>query len=324
MKDLLFYLLHHFGVSALLRQGKRGRITILCLHRVTEERDPFFPPITPHHFEEIVRYAMRHYHVVGFEDLAQLDSKSQKPYLILSFDDGYYDFLEYALPILQKHGLRSNHNIVNACADGTSFIWTERLNYLFNHCRVNGIDLSFEDEGIPLSIKGFGGDWQAFNLQTFMAMLQLSRAQRLPIIDRKEAAYGVLLQRRMMTWEEIRQCAEAGVEIGSHTYTHDVLSTITDELVLQHEIAGSRQEIEARLGRTVSILALPNGQGNSRVDAAAAKAGFKQVLYVGNQTNALRDSSLPPRTLSRIGVNEESLPESALRIELFHSKLRSR
>ncbi len=271
-----------------------------------------------------MQYAKRHYEVINLSDVPGLSGSSRKPYLIFSFDDGYYDFLEYALPILQKHRLRANHNIVAACAAGTGLIWTERLNHLFNHCRVHRLDLSFTDEGIPLSLNSCGGDWQDFNLQVFMAMLQLSREQRLPILDRKESAYGVQLQRRMMTWADVRQCADAGTEIGSHTYTHDVLSTVSDDTVLRHELAGSRAEIETQIGRRISVLALPNGQGSPRVDKAAAEAGFSEVLYVGNQTNPIRDPGPKPRTFSRIGINEETIPEAALRIELFHAKLRRR
>ena len=127
----------------------------------------------------------------------------------------------------------------------------------------------------------------------------------------------------MLTWDEVRQCADNGIEIGSHTYTHDVVSTISDPAVLAFELAESRRDMEARLGRPVGILALPNGQGNARVNAAATAAGYTQVLYVGNKTNLLTAlQAPPPHMLSRIATPPESLPETALRIELFHSRLR--
>ncbi|RYY98232.1 MAG: hypothetical protein EOO11_08680 [Chitinophagaceae bacterium] len=323
IRQLLFNTLHRFGATAYLRRDKKDKLTIISLHRITTESDPFFEPIRPAAFDELLGYLKRHYTIVGFGDVPALKAGMKKPPLILSFDDGYYDFVEYAMPILEKHGVRANHNIVNACAAGTALIWTERLNHLFNHCRLNGLDLSFEEEGLPYSIKGSNGNWMDFNLKVFLALLQLDRSKRLPLIDRKEAQYGTRAERRMMHWDEVRQCADAGIEIGNHTYTHDVMSTIADAATMRHEIGDARREMEAQIGRPVNILALPNGQGNPLVDAAVAEAGYDCLLYVGNRVNGLRPEGAAPHIFWRVGVNHEPLPETALRIELFHSKIRN-
>lgn len=323
VRQLFFGTLHRFGATAWLRRAKKDKLTIISLHRITTESDPFFEPIRPAAFDELLGYLKRHYTIVGFTDLPQLKAGMARPPLILSFDDGYYDFLEYALPILQKHRVIANHNIVNACANGNALIWTERLNHLFDHCRKNGLDLSFEEEGLPYSIKGCHGNWIDFNLKVFLALLELDRSKRLPIIDRKEAQYATRAERRMMTWNEVRQCADQGIEIGNHTYTHDVLSTIGDAAVLEHEVGAARREMEEKIGRPVSIFALPNGQGNPLVDAAVAKAGYDCLLYVGNRVNGLRPEGEVPHRYWRVGVNHEPLAETALRIELFHSKIRN-
>jgi len=61
-----------------------------------------------------------------------------------------------------------------------------------------------------------------------------------------------------MTWDELRQLDPALVEIGAHTRTHPILSHCDPERATR-EIAGSKTEIENRLGREVRSFCYPNG-----------------------------------------------------------------
>ena len=138
----MFNLLYKLGAAKILRSFKKGELTILNLHRISPERDFFWNPITPAHFETILQYVSKYYNVISFSDIPELlkfGRTSEKPYLILSFDDGYHDFIEYALPLLTKYNLPSNHNIVNSCANNNTAIWTQRLNNIFNFSMKNTI-----------------------------------------------------------------------------------------------------------------------------------------------------------------------------------------
>src|SRR5690348_4628093 len=81
-------------VPALLRKkkGKKGFATVLCLHRVSDERSICWPPLPVKVFEQLCRYWSKHYHVTTFENLQAELHAVKKPILILSFDDGYADF----------------------------------------------------------------------------------------------------------------------------------------------------------------------------------------------------------------------------------------
>jgi peptidoglycan/xylan/chitin deacetylase (PgdA/CDA1 family) len=74
-------------------------------------------------------------------------------------------------------------------------------------------------------------------------------------------------------WDELRQLADAGWEIGSHTATHPHLTELDDE-ALERELATSRAVVEDRLGRPCPTLAYPYGDVNDRVVAAARRAGY--------------------------------------------------
>ncbi len=325
MKQSLFNILNTTGVSKLLRAQKKNKLTVLSLHRISNDRDFFWQPITPATFNTLLQYLVQYYTIISFSEISTT-KKYSKPPLILSFDDGYYDFYEHALPLLIKYNLPSNHNIVNACATNNHIIWTQRLNNLFNHCRDNKLtSLVFSENDNLLSLESFAGNWMKFYLKLYNLLLRIPLDQRMAIIDEKEKLLSITTKVKMMNWNEIVECANNKVEIGCHTYNHDVLSTIHDSSILYHEIVASTIEIEKRLGKKINILSLPNGQGNELVHQMAAKAGINHVLYVEDKVNKLDKYTNANKVLDtyRINVVEESNAEMILRVELFHSKFRS-
>jgi peptidoglycan/xylan/chitin deacetylase (PgdA/CDA1 family) len=78
---------------------------------------------------------------------------------------------------------------------------------------------------------------------------------------------------RSLSWPEIGLMREAGVEVGSHTCRHGLLTTLDDE-ELRQELLDSRRRIEAEVGHCQSI-AYPYGACNRAVIAAARAAGYR-------------------------------------------------
>ena len=322
-RNLVFNILHKSGLPTVLRHLKRGYITILSLHRISDERDAFFNPLTPRKFEELVKYAVEHYTIVSFAELHEIKTAPKKPVLLFSFDDGYYDFYEFALPILTKFNIPSNHNIVNECANSNQPIWTHRLNAIFSHCKTNDLPLEFCLGNKVLQLRDFNMDWERFYLAIFTGLLQTPKSTRLQIVESKEQELSIGTVARMMGWDEIIECSNNRVEIGSHTYTHDVMSGSLDPKVLEREIVDSKVQIEEKVGQVVEVLALPNGQGDSCVDNFVRSAGFKYLLYVDDAANKIGpELGSDFSVLKRINIVDESRQEMILRTELFHSRVR--
>jgi peptidoglycan/xylan/chitin deacetylase (PgdA/CDA1 family) len=98
-----------------------------------------------------------------------------------------------------------------------------------------------------------------------------------------------------MGWSELRELADAGVEIGSHTRTHPHLTTLSDE-ELREELVASREQIEAELGRPCPYFAYPYGEHDARVGAAVRAAGYEAAF-------ALLDGAVNERfALPRIDI----------------------
>lgn len=306
-----------------LRLKKRGQVSILSLHRISDERDFFFQPIKPNAFENLVKYISKYYRIVSFDEISFGEKPTKKPLLVLSFDDGYYDFYEHALPVLVKYKLPSNHNVVVDCAAENAVIWTQRLNHIFNHCKNNDLDLSFRNYGLDADIESSENNWSRFYTKVFQFLLKLEKVSRLAVLQEKEEQFSTAAVCRMMNWREIEECSRNGVEIGSHTYSHDSIPTITEDRILSFEIAESKAEIERRLRKPVRIIALPNGQGDERVNDFVRRSGYEYLLYVNDGVNDLQNFSVKNlAVLDRINLVDESLPEMILRTELFQSRLK--
>jgi peptidoglycan/xylan/chitin deacetylase (PgdA/CDA1 family) len=102
--------------------------------------------------------------------------------------------------------------------------------------------------------------------------------------------------------------ADSGlVEIGSHTVTHPILSSITDE-ECRRELAESRRQIEESVGRKVRSFCFPNGmpgdyrstQVRQLADVGYACGVMAHFGLVGNQTS--------PYSLPRMGMARKAKP----------------
>lgn len=76
-----------------------------------------------------------------------------------------------------------------------------------------------------------------------------------------------------LSWRELRDLADRGWEIGSHTCAHPHLTQLDDDL-LREELDRSRQACATGTGRPCSSIAYPYGSVDARVVAAARASGY--------------------------------------------------
>jgi peptidoglycan/xylan/chitin deacetylase (PgdA/CDA1 family) len=93
-----------------------------------------------------------------------------------------------------------------------------------------------------------------------------------------------------LAWFELRELERAGIEIASHTVSHRDLRTLSDR-ELTYELVASRRALERRLHHPVPWLAYPFGGYDSRVVAAARRAGY--LLAVTTEGGSRQDGRRP-------------------------------
>jgi peptidoglycan/xylan/chitin deacetylase (PgdA/CDA1 family) len=91
---------------------------------------------------------------------------------------------------------------------------------------------------------------------------------------------------RSITWEQLEEMRDAGVDIGSHTASHQNLSSKKGKTAeqyaewLEKELRGSKEELEHRLGIRVTTLAYPYGLSNDEVRQKGLDAGYEALFSV--------------------------------------------
>jgi peptidoglycan/xylan/chitin deacetylase (PgdA/CDA1 family) len=82
---------------------------------------------------------------------------------------------------------------------------------------------------------------------------------------------------RHLSWEQTKEMADAGMEIGSHGVSHSDLTRIPPKNAFQ-ELDASKKAIEDRLGKPVRFFAFPFGRYNDRILDLGRSAGYGGVF----------------------------------------------
>ncbi len=117
--------------------------------------------------------------------------------------------------------------------------------------------------------------------------------------------------RYLASWEEIREMAGEGIEIGSHTESHAAL-TECDAETLAREVRESKAEIERRIGKPARFFAYPYGLLDERAPTAVAAAGYEAACSTRSGFNG---PGADPFALRRLEVyGSDSLWRFAVKI----------
>ncbi|WP_171060116.1 polysaccharide deacetylase family protein [Streptomyces montanus] len=106
----------------------------------------------------------------------------------------------------------------------------------------------------------------------------------------------------MLDWDQVRELADEGVEIGGHSHTHPQLDQLTDD-TLRFELTRCREIVADELGSAPVSFAYPYGYSSRRVREAVREAGYGQALAVGN---ALARRRQGPYALQRVTVHRNT------------------
>ncbi|MBT2526811.1 polysaccharide deacetylase family protein [Streptomyces sp. ISL-99] len=106
----------------------------------------------------------------------------------------------------------------------------------------------------------------------------------------------------MLDWDQVRELAAAGAEIGGHSHTHPQMDQLADA-ELRSETVRCREILTEELGTRPVSFAYPYGYSSRRVRRTVREAGFAQSLAVGN---ALAERRQGPYALERVTVRRRT------------------
>lgn len=241
----------------------------------------------------------RHFRVVPLLQIAEQLASSRdldKNLVALTIDDGRHNCYEFLFPLLKEFELPATFFVVSSFLRGEDWIWTDKVLWLSEQPKP-------PQELVPARLDDI-----------FRSLNRLRPEERNARIDAMAKGVGVSIPHAPpakyapCSWSELREMADSGLmEIGSHTVTHPILSSVTDE-ESREEISRSRAQIEEGIGRSVKSFCFPNGMpGDFR------PSQVQQVKEAGYVCSVVAQSGMvgvgcDSYQLPRIGMARKSSP----------------
>jgi peptidoglycan/xylan/chitin deacetylase (PgdA/CDA1 family) len=256
----------------------RTVLLVLTYHRIGNASEcPYDSDVFSATADELdgqVRFFKRNWGVVGLDEAIEIVEGKKKPKgaaVLLTFDDGYLDNYELAVPILATHRVQGVFFLPTAYIGTDRIPWWDAIAFIIKNSRRSNFELNYPSprrfdvaaEGEQKVIRQVLGLYKSTvieNSECFIAALE----------EACDAARPGGMQRLFMNWEEAAKMVAKGMAVGSHTNRHEILSKLSAE-EQNDELASSKAILERRLVVPVRSLAYPVGlRGTFSSDTLAA------------------------------------------------------
>ncbi|MDR2169678.1 MAG: polysaccharide deacetylase family protein [Planctomycetaceae bacterium] len=317
LKQTLLFGAEFSGLNFLSRYFRRRRFLSLCYHSVISDDSPPNDArtriaVTKSQFNEQLKELRKHWRPVSLTQIRnaiQNDIPLPDNAVHVSFDDGFRNNFTLAAPLLAQYEIPATIFVTtNLIGSVNQLFWIlelyERLIVLpDSEIEINGETYQLPPPESPQRteiciniinrVKRTGAKEQDFLLQKLRNKVE---------IDLTPAWKRELYE--FLDWDEIRLLRKQGIEIGSHTVSHCILSNL-DQTELNHELAESKKCIERELGTECESLAYPFGSAydfSEKVVETAKRLGFRLAFTLQERRNAIK---LDAMRLHRICIHRE-------------------
>jgi len=231
-------------------------LSILIYHRVLPQPDPLLPSLPDVRlFDRQMALLKRCFRVMPLVVAARhlQDGTLPARAACITFDDGYADNAEWAMPILQRHHLSATFFIASAYLNGGQ-MWNDDVIDCIRRESSGRLDGGPANCGV-IPVATLAQKRQAIDLL-------LHRLKYLPYEERLTVARRLAPKRHeelMMRSDQVRALLAGGMEVGAHTHRHPILTAIADADA-HADIAEGKAALEAITQAPVTLFAYPNGK----------------------------------------------------------------
>lgn len=278
------------GLLECFDRHARPLLPILTYHRVVELEqaagdDPSLISATPDEFALQMEYLAASRQVLSLADLLAVrrgEMELPPGAVAVTFDDAYWDFAEYAWPVLRRLGLPVTLFVPTAFASRPEMVfWWDRLYGAFS--ATDRRDLLLSPVG---GLKLFHARQRE---EAFVALRDWVKATphelAMSTVEDLALALGVLPPSgRVLGWTVLRGLADAGVELAPHTRTHPRLDQVTLDRA-QEEVTGAAADLRREIGQSPPVVAFPSGGHTERLVDWLSAAGFEIAFTTARGSN---------------------------------------
>jgi peptidoglycan/xylan/chitin deacetylase (PgdA/CDA1 family) len=247
------------AISRLIGATDKQRLSILIYHRVLSEPDYIRSGEPgPQQFQWQMDLLARYFNPLSLSSALSLMETGSLPEraVCVTFDDGYADNAAVALPILKRFGIPATIFVSSSFLDG-GIMWNDRVIEAIKSSTRSAIDMDMVGLG-TIGLESPGAK-RAGAFKILDAIKHLSPKDREDAVEYVGSIGAEPSKKLMLSTEQMRHLYDSGMEIGAHTHTHPILTSLSPEKAKQEIIIG-RQRIESLLDAKVNFFAYPNGK----------------------------------------------------------------
>lgn len=289
--ELAKKLLYGSGVLGLYHRLRNAdTLTVVMFHRILPPDDPRWDSCDPSYTLSVdllassLAFFKRHYNVVTVEQvLAARRSDTRLPprALLVTFDDGWADNAEFALPQLQRAGLPALLFVVADAVGARQPFFQERIVAAWRRGALKASELAVllpADAAAPDVAPGVddrgGIDFLRAVIDAFEALEPDKRSALLaPLASVLDDGL-----RHMVDVDDLHLLQRGGVALGLHGKTHAPMTSVPDLAV---ELDGARAALARKLGQpglALESMSFPHGAHDQVIAQRAHESGYELVF----------------------------------------------
>ncbi|MCH2159017.1 MAG: polysaccharide deacetylase family protein [Oleiphilaceae bacterium] len=227
-------------------------------HRVLDNEDVF--SLSVQNFRQQMAYLSKNYQVIPIKELLRLMNEGglRSRHVALTFDDGHLDFYENTWPILKEFSLPASLYVTTEFVNARIWLWPDLLKFVLNNTSIESIN--FPGLGEVRIFNERNAAWKKMANH----LLKYNSLERLAHIKSMASALDVELPKspvepfKPLNWKQLKEMEADGLDIGSHTLSHPILSLETKRHIFK-ELFESRNIIAEQIGYVPEGICYPNG-----------------------------------------------------------------
>jgi peptidoglycan/xylan/chitin deacetylase (PgdA/CDA1 family) len=294
---------HAARLDVLARAANRKRLLIITYHGIREDASParswLLLPVSE--FARQMEFLHAHYDVLPIDD-ALATPANGRPRACITFDDGYRNNLELALPVLERLRLPATIYLPTAFIGSSHVLWTTRLDLGLPKASA-GVRAQIadwvslpHDPSTPAFVHGVSDALKALRPREREYLLTKIFGQ-IPAPSADEVK-----PHAFVTWPDVTRMESTGlISFGAHTAHHEIVRNL-DDASLRDELQSSVEEVARRCSRVSRTFAYPNGRAVDFDERSAEILASLGCAAAVSTIEGLNDASTPPFALRRISV----------------------
>ena len=322
IKNNIALFIEHLGLNKFFRNRIRRKILILTYHGVLpsklidNHRDfiLYNNIVSQDSFRKQMDYLNTYFKPVSLSKLENINelekSEPEKPFVIITFDDGFENTYRYALPILCDYGI-VGHFFIPTCFIGSrKLLWSEEINYRLLKTGLKDISLAIGGTVYTARLDSLKNrvDYSVMIRNILKSLHSQDIDATLKLVQDLTCDVDIeqipSTRYKFLSWEQIQELVEMGMIIGSHSSSHYLLSGLSDEEAFD-SILNSKKEIEGKTKSECKYFSYPNGRlqdFGERDIKLLKKLGFKFAVSQIPGFNSISDLQNDGFRLKRLNI----------------------